>query len=841
VLSQPKGAHSTSRGRAIARDANARHDRWRTRASGNLPSDISPLIGRKQEAEQLLSLLGRTRLLTLAGPGGVGKTRLALLVASEVREVYPDGVWFVELASLSTPQAIPHSIAGALDIPERADFSILHAVLDHLRRRCALLILDNCEHMRDACVGITESLLRACPRLQVLTTSREPLGIIGETVWRVSPLSTPGVGKAVSPDHLPEYEAVQLFVDRARRVLAEFELTLENTPAVASLCSRLDGLPLAIELAAARVSALSVEEIEARLEHRFGLLVTGIRAGVQRHWSLQHALDWSYDLLSVDERRLFERLAIFEDGWTLEAAETVCCGAGIKIERVSVLLSSLVDQSLITVDRQTPKALRYRFLETIRQYARERFSSSGDYIGIQWSHAQFFAGLAEAGDPNLHMTYDGAWVQQIEREHENIRAALTWCISTDELDLGLRLARSVVPFWYVRGYMSDAWTWVEPLIMATRDRPPTTLRIDVLTRVGGVLRALAWYSRAQACFSEALNDARALNYLRGESAALDGLGVLASQRGDLETAQSHYQEALALAEGFPLELSAVLIDEGDLAYAEGGLDIARACFERSAHLQREIHNWQGLAVSLARLAKVGVLQGKYEEAHVFCDESVAIRMELGGRRCASISLFVLAHVLFAEGRADEAWPLAKECLLIFSEWGRNRDATRVLELCAAVTAALGQFAHAQRLFAAADSQRRSIGFVSPRCEQEWFERWRSRTRSELSDQAAHGASMMGHNMTLDEAIADVVQTAVDHPEAPDRPRSRFGSSLTAREQEIAALVARGYTNREIAATLVIAPSTAERHVANILGKLSLRTRGQIAVWCVSHGLAETSS
>jgi len=458
------------------------------RPAHNLPLQLTSFVGRDRERAGVRRLLATSRLVTLTGPGGVGKTRLALRVAADVLPEYPHGVWLAELAVLADPARVPQAVAAAAGVPEDPARPLLAVLADALRPRRLLLLLDNCEHLVGACARLADALLRACPGLTVLATSREPLSIAAEAAWPVPPLAVPDAGKPPPGGTAARYEAVRLFRDRAAAARPTFRLTRRNAPAVAQLCARLDGLPLALELAAARVRVLPVAELAARLEDRFRLLTGGSRAAPARQQTLRATLDWSYDLLSEPERALFRRLAVFAAGWTMAAAEAVGAdadGQGIAPGEVLDLLTGLLDKSLVTADEQPDGTARYRLLETVRQYAQERLAAGGEAEVVQRRHAAFFLGLAEAAAPELLGGRQTAWLDRLEREHDNLRAALEWLTERGAVEAGLRLGNAVGPFWLTRGYLQEPRERLERLL-ALPGAEGTSLRARVLVGTAGL-------------------------------------------------------------------------------------------------------------------------------------------------------------------------------------------------------------------------------------------------------------------------------------------------------------------------------------------------------------------
>src|SRR5208282_6012716 len=424
----------------------------------NLPQQLTSFIGREKEITQIKELLGTTRLLTLIGAGGCGKTRLAMRVAGDLLESYPDGIWLVEFAALREPGLAPQTVASVLGLKEQPGESLTQTLTKHLASRLLLLVLDNAEHLLAACAQLADVVLRQCAQVVILATSREQLGIAGELTYRVPSLSVPDPEQHATPEELSTYESTRLFVERARLQRPHFAVTAKNAPALASVCHRLDGIPLAIELAAPRVRSMSVEEVNRRLDQRFSLLTGGSRTALPRHRTLRSAIDWSYDLLNEAEQALLCRLSVFSGGWTLEAAEKVCSGEGVEDVEALDLLTSLADKNLVVADEQDG-ATRYRLLESVRQYARDRLRE-GDEARWQSQHLAYFLTLAEEAEPQLTGSDQQAWLDRLEAEHENLRSALLFRHDRGCFARTLRLAAALWRFWWLRGYLSEGRTWL---------------------------------------------------------------------------------------------------------------------------------------------------------------------------------------------------------------------------------------------------------------------------------------------------------------------------------------------------------------------------------------------
>jgi predicted ATPase/DNA-binding SARP family transcriptional activator len=450
----------------------------------NLPAPKTSFVGREHEMVEIKRALAMTRLLTLTGAGGSGKTRLALEIARDLVGGYPDGVWLVELAALSEGELVPQAVAGALGVQEQRGRPLTDTLVETLRAKRILLVLDNCEHLIDATAHLADILFSSCSRLKVLATSREALGVEGEVLWRVPPLSVPEADRSPAAlGELTRYDAVRLFVERARLRSPDFEVTPQNAGAVTQICRTLEGIPLAMELAAARVGALSLEQILQRLKDSLKLLTGGSRTATARQRTLRGALDWSHELLPEDERVLFRRLSSFAGGWTLEGAEAVGASGGIEEEDVLDLLTNLVDKSLVVTEVRAADVVRYRMLEPVRQYALERLEESGEVMEIQRRHAEYFLALAEEAEPAVEGAQQATWLERLETEHDNLRAALSWSLErVEEAELGLRVGAALGEFWYLRGYFGEGRRWLEEAL-ARSNQASTAARANALRRV----------------------------------------------------------------------------------------------------------------------------------------------------------------------------------------------------------------------------------------------------------------------------------------------------------------------------------------------------------------------
>ena len=581
-------------------------------AVGYLPRPVSRFIGREHAVNTIKTYLKDNRLLTLTGMGGVGKTRLAIQVAQEVVADFPEGVWFVDLSSLSDAKVVPQSIATVLGVREQPDRTLLTSLGDHLHGKHLLLILDNCEHLLSASAAVIDALLQRCASLQVLTTSRQPLGITGEAIWHVPSLALPSASSlsvaAVDVVAMMKYEAIQLFVERAMLALPTFRLHPQNVRAVAEICTHVDGVPLALELAAARVRALSVEQIAVRLEDRFHLLTGGSSTALPRQQTLRALIDWSYDLLTDAEKSLLLRLWVFAGGWTLEASEHVCAGEGIEAWDVLDLLTALVDKSLVGYEEQDGQA-RYHLLETIRQYARARFVESDADDKWRLAHRDYFLNLAEEANRKLTGPEQVPWLQRLEDEHDNLRAVLDFCLDApDGAQIGLQLAGVLQRFWMIHGHLSEG-----------RER----------------LSAMLARPESQ-------------GHTQARSKALNGVGSLAWMQGDYAAARSRYEECLTLYRELE-DKQGVAVSLGNLgliALDQSDYSVAHVLFEESLTLRRELGDKQGIAISSGNLGLVAVKQNDYSAAHGYVQECLTLNRELGDKRNTASVLeccAVLAH------------------------------------------------------------------------------------------------------------------------------------------------------------------------------------------------------
>lgn len=786
----------------------------------NLPQMPAPFIGRDKDLAELGELLANPacRLLTLVGPGGIGKTRLALQVAADLSEQYPDGVWLVELAPLCDPALVPQAIASALGLGEEQGRPLLEVLEGTLRPRRLLLILDNCEHLVDASADVARFLLSTCPNLRIVATSRERLHVAGEVVWPVPPLSVPNREELETVETLKDYEAVQLFVDRAERAFPDFAITRRNASTIAQICSRLDGLPLAIELAAAWVKALSVSQIAKRLDDRLRLLTSGDRAGPARHQTLRAALDWGYDLLDEQERTLFRRLAVFAGSFDLGAVEAVCSGDGLERVDVLDLLGHLVDKSLVMVAREEGQRRRYRLLETVRQYAVDALGRDegvpgyGELATLGERHLDWYLALAEQEKTELWGTTDAASLRRLELEEDNFRVALRWSLANGSAEKGVGLASALAGYWYVRAYLNEGRYWLEQ-VLAVSEGVSLPSRALALDAAGALAAAQGDQEQATAFLEEGLFLSKEQGDDRLGAWILQSLGLVYLYSGDYEQAERFFLDSLAIFwdMGDKAGISSVLLYRGTMACYQAQYKRAEAILLVALPLLRELGDAVGMARALHGLGVAARHLDDPEQARIFHKESLEVAWERGARLEVSQAMEGLAGVASVQGQSHQA-------ALLLGTAEALRGAIGV-DLSSG-----GRLAHIH-----------DVGVLRAQMKEGGFE-------------AAHDE---GRALTLEQAMAYAMVVA-DEP-VPRKVTATAGASLgprtklqeaklrydglTRREREVATLIAQGRSNAAIAEDLFVTVRTVEAHVTHILQKLGFSSRTQIAIWAVDRGLA----
>jgi predicted ATPase/DNA-binding CsgD family transcriptional regulator len=803
----------------------------------NLPVQLTSFIGRQHDLADIRQLLSAARLVTLTGPGGVGKTRLALRTAAELKDQYPNGVYWVQLAPLTDPSLVSQAVARVVNVVEQSGTPLMGVLLDWLAGKHILLVLDNCEHLLAACAALVEACA-GCPNLGILATSREPLGVIGETLYPVSPLALPAAHLSV--DEIIRTDSVRLFIERARSILPTFGLTPDNAEIVSTICRDLDGIPLAIELASARVSVLSVKQIHERLDRGLDLLVSTTR-GDKRHRTLRAAIDWSYDLLSSSERVLLQRLALFAAGFSLSTAEAACAWGRIEREEVLNLLSSLVGKSLVVAETLQGSEARYHLLETIRQYAQEKLSASEEWVSAHEHYLTCYLQLTEEVAPKLREQYQQLWFNWLEAEHDNIRSALAWAVDHRRIEAGLRVATALFRFWGARAYVREGHTWFEQLLKQADATVPLEVRVNAITSSAFLAGFLGDAATATTRGQEAV----ALCEAAGEAGkfllplALAGLSSGARAAGDYQTTYSIGGRLLPLyrERGDQDALGTLIMVHGEMATALGKYTTARSLLEESLALAREAGDTLRIAATLNDLGRLARCEGRWAEAQSNYEHSLSLWRELGSLRGLALTLHNLAYVYLHQADVHRARDLLRECLEAQRAQGDREGVCRSLLGFAALASATGLAAESARLFAAAVADSRDKPVITWPPEKIDYEHYLGLVRAKLSDAAFEAEQAKGRALAIEQAI----EYALDLPlPTPMRSQAEPAAALelTEREREVMALIAQGLSNGEIADQLVLSKRTVEHHVANILSKLRFTKRAQIVRWAIEAGLAK---
>jgi predicted ATPase/transcriptional regulator with XRE-family HTH domain len=746
-------------------------------APSTLLAPRTALLGRTREITTLQDLLrtaaqdGGPHVLTLTGPGGVGKTRLAVQVAAGVRDAFPDGVVIVPLAAITDPALVLPAIWQALAVSGSSGQLLRESLQAYLRHKRMLLLLDNCEQVAEAAPEVA-ALLAACAGLHVLATSRAPLRLRGERIFRVEPLAVPGTAPLPPLETLAQCEAVHLFLARAQEVEPAFTLTPDNAAAVAQICVRLDGLPLALELAATRLRLLEPSTLLARLSKRLPLLTGGARDLPARHQTMRATIAWSYDLLRPAEQSLFRRLAVFAGGWTLEAAEAVGAdGAGEVLDWLDALLT----QSLLRREPQPGGESRYTMLETIREYALERLEESGAAAQVRQAHATYFLALAEEAEPALHGPEQARWQQRLEQEHDNIRAVLAWVLAhgagtvppvpaqemramVEPLVLGLRLAGALERFWTWRGHATEGQRWLDALLAGSGTVPPR-VRARACTTLGTLAWASGDHATAAAHHARALALYRALDDRRGMARALHNLGAVTAIQGDYAWATSLGEESLALYRSLRDGPGIALALNNLAAIALGHPDYARAgsLLEESLALSRQQGDTLGTAIALSNLADAARGQGDYARAVALYEQSLTLHESIGDRMGRRQDLVELAGALQALGQHDRALALYRESLSEYQAGGNPRSAAYALEGIALIHAVQGQPEPAARLVGAAAALRAAIGAPLMEPDRRRYDPALAAVRTVLGEEAFAAAWAAGQTLSLEQAITEALQ------------------------------------------------------------------------------------
>ncbi len=754
----------------------------------NLPAALTTFIGREKEQVEILHMIGRHRLVTLTGSGGVGKTRISLQVAGQVLDEYANGVWLAELAPLSNPELLAQTVASVFGILAQATRSHTELLIDFLRPKTALLILDNCEHLLDASAHLADTLLKHCPNLKILATSREALGILGEIVYHMPSLGLPDIEMTL--ETFREYESVRLFEERAQLAQPDFKLTLENAASVAQICSRLDGIPLAIELAAARVNMFSTAQIAARLDDRFHLLTGGSRTALPRQQTLRASIDWSWNLISDPERTLLRRLAVFAGGWTLESAEAVCSAEGsIESQNVSELMTHLVAKSLVIADRQPGRERRFHLHETIRQYAQEKLVEAGEQENIHSQHLKYYLVLSGLAEPALRGPHQMEWYNRLTDERDNLRVALEHAAGSD-LEAGLFLSARLIDYW-IDFDLREGLRWSTELIQNPESQTFPQARAKALIAQGYIRWGMQQFEAVRSIAEECLAVFRRCGDQQGEYDALILMGIVSQFAAGMEQRVEFHQQALALARsmGDVLRQAFALYM---LGWDQRDPQRGRAQWEEAIVLFRQIGDWRFLAQTLGILGSTVLSNGDLESAEKFLDEAYEVNQQINnieiefvltgkGILCMLRGEYDLArtfleknienrektgdrigylwgrarlgYVALRGGSVAEAHQILVDTIENFHADQNKNAIAFALDKMACLYVVTGKPEVAAHLIGWSDANRKELGDPRPRIEQADLDLDIASIKAKIGASAFELACAAGQGMTLDEVAA----------------------------------------------------------------------------------------
>jgi predicted ATPase/DNA-binding CsgD family transcriptional regulator len=773
------------------------------------------------------------RLLTLTGPGGSGKTRLAIACAERSLPIFPDGVYFVDLAPLRYSRDVVSAIARVLRLSEPWPADVAGALVRLLEQGQVLLVLDNFEHVLPAATDVSR-LLAGCSNLKVLVTSRAPTHLRWEHELPIPPLALPDVAATADLTRLSQTAAVALFVGRARATRPDFALTADNASDVTQICIRTDGLPLALELAAAHSKTLPAGDLLRLLTGGLDLLRTGAPDTAARHRTLNATIGWSHDLLTLDERKLFRRLALFADGWTLEAARKVCTLEDLDQSVILDTLDRLVDQSLVQMHESGGRA-RYRFLETVRQFAQTHLEASGEAAEIGRRQAVHFVAVAEAlgGQSEFEGARAAIVRADAEREYDNLHAAVRWSIDNGQADLAMRLARALYPLWYVRGPYDETRRVLEEVLAMPGAQTPTVVRAWLLNFAAHTANMNGDPTAARRLIDEALAVARLVKDVLQVAAVLQISGLISEKQDDLDSARVSGEEALDIyrSSGDRRHEAIQLTNLGRLAWKQNDLATARTLAERGLAIAREIGSIYTTNHALLGLGNALRDQGQLSKARAALEEAISLSATMRDQRISAFCLDALAYVALRQGHHAEAQTLFAESLRLWWEIGEHAKVADSLDGHALFAALRGHRERALRLAGAASALRARLRVVAPPQSRTVRGEWFDEVCKTFDDDSFAALVASGQTMTTDQAVAYALQP---HELATSDTKLDAWSPLTAREQEVARLVTRGFTNRQIAAELVVTEATAAKHVENIREKLGLNSRTQVGAWVRDH-------
>ena len=822
----------------------------------NLPAQVSSFIGRDAELAEVRGLVGGSRLVTLTGMGGAGKTRLAMQVAAGLLDGEGDGVWFADLAPVTDPDLVPVAVADVLGVRQEAGRPVLDTLVEAVGGQSLLVLLDNCEHVIDACAKLADALLRGCPNLALLATSREPLGIDGERVYRVPSLGVPAESDDLAA--IQGSEAVRLLADRA--VAQGMPLAWDKPAAEVAgrICRRLDGIPLAIELAAARLRVMPAGELDARLDERFSLLTGGSRAALPRQQTLRALVDWSWELLTAPERAVLARLSVFAGGFGLAAAEAVAAGPSVPSGQVLEHLGALVNKSLVQFD-DTPTGMgRYRLLETVRQFAAGKLDELGldALAATRIAHRDYYLALAEAAAPQLVAADQAAWLDRLDAELGNLRAAIAFSLSQPDPEPGLRLAASLREFWRILGHSAEGASVLQALLHASTAQGRTLARARALAAAARLLDKTGGYAIAADYCEEALAIARAAGDDHLVAEVLFERAWVLIRQGQPDAALTliepglsiarrlgapHLTARLLSARAFARYIDADPAESSDAYPAESARDVAEAL-----QLSRQAGDRLHVGSMLSNLGNYELSAGDLDSARRHLAEALAITRAHNSRDGIVYHTFNLGLAEYLADSVDAARALFAESLDLARRIGMKTNMAYALLGMAVASPAEADPGWSARMHGAADQGFTSLGHTFEPLEARLAELHRQRLRAQMGAEAFEAEYATGRTLDLARAADDALHRMQAERAAPgaSAPLSETGDAisrqavtvLTPRELDVLRLVAHGLSNPDIAQRLVLSEHTVHRHLANILGKLNLSSRAAAAAWGVRAGL-----